>query len=56
MLVALILSVAWLVMSIYGYHSNKDQVKWATKMFVFPISYDYTILNSYCVLASRSYF
>lgn len=37
MLVALILSVAWLIMSIYGYHSNKDQVKWATKMFVFSL-------------------
>lgn len=37
MLVALILSIAWLVMSIYGYHSNKDQVKWATKMFVFSL-------------------
>ncbi|MEG0448733.1 MAG: heme o synthase [Lysinibacillus sp.] len=37
MLVALILSIAWLVMSIYGYHSNTDQVKWATKMFVFSL-------------------
>ena len=37
MLVALLLSVAWLIMSIYGYHSNKDQVKWATKMFVFSL-------------------
>ncbi|MFJ7735412.1 heme o synthase [Lysinibacillus sp. NPDC097287] len=37
MLVALILSIAWLAMSIYGYHSNKDQVKWATKMFVFSL-------------------
>ncbi|MCY9549515.1 heme o synthase [Lysinibacillus xylanilyticus] len=37
MLVALLLSIAWLVMSIYGYHSNKDQVKWATKMFVFSL-------------------
>lgn len=37
MLVALILSVAWLAMSIYGYHSNTDQVKWATKMFVFSL-------------------
>ena len=55
MLVALILSVAWLVMSIYGYHSNTDQVKWATKMFVFTIPYDDTILNSHCVLSRRSY-
>ncbi|MFJ8514363.1 heme o synthase [Lysinibacillus xylanilyticus] len=37
MLVALLLSIAWLVMSIYGYHSNKDQIKWATKMFVFSL-------------------
>lgn len=37
MLVALILSIAWLAMSIYGYHSNTDQVKWATKMFVFSL-------------------
>lgn len=37
MLVALILSIAWLAMSIYGYHSNKDQVKWATKMFAFSL-------------------
>lgn len=37
MLVALILSIAWLAMSIYGYHSNKDQVKWASKMFVFSL-------------------
>lgn len=37
MLVALLLSIAWLVMSIYGYHSNKDQVKWATKMFLFSL-------------------
>jgi len=37
MLVALLLSIAWLVMSIYGYRSNKDQTKWATKMFVFSL-------------------
>ncbi|KMY31360.1 protoheme IX farnesyltransferase [Lysinibacillus xylanilyticus] len=37
MLVALLLSIAWLIMSIYGYHSNKDQIKWATKMFVFSL-------------------
>ena len=37
MLVALLLSIAWIVMSIYGYHSNKDQIKWATKMFVFSL-------------------
>ena len=51
MLVALILSVAWLVMSIYGYHSNKDQVKWATKMFVFSL-FHMTILFSTVIVYS----
>ncbi|GGG17795.1 protoheme IX farnesyltransferase [Lysinibacillus alkalisoli] len=53
MLVALILSIAWLVMSIYGYHKSQDQVKWATKMFVFSLMH-MTILFStiiiYCVV------
>ncbi|MGE7090798.1 heme o synthase [Lysinibacillus sp. NPDC048646] len=51
MLVALLLSVAWLVMSIYGYHSNKDQVKWATKMFVFSLIH-MTILFSTVIIYS----
>lgn len=51
MLVALILSVAWLVMSIYGYHSNTDQVKWATKMFVFSL-FHMTILFSTVIVYS----
>lgn len=51
MLVALILSVAWLVMSIYGYHSNKNQVKWATKMFVFSLLH-MTILFSTVIVYS----
>lgn len=51
MLVALLLSVAWLVMSIYGYHSNKDQVKWATKMFVFSLLH-MTILFSTIIVYS----
>lgn len=53
MLVALLLSSAWLVMSIYGYHTNTDQVKWATKMFVFSLLH-MTILFStiiiYCLV------
>ncbi|KFL44540.1 protoheme IX farnesyltransferase [Lysinibacillus sp. BF-4] len=53
MLVALLLSIAWLVMSIYGYHTNTDQVKWATKMFVFSLLH-MTILFStiiiYCLV------
>lgn len=51
MLVALLLSVAWLAMSIYGYHSNKDQVKWATKMFVFSLIH-MTILFSTVIVYS----
>lgn len=51
MLVALILSVAWLAMSIYGYHSNTDQVKWATKMFVFSL-FHMTILFSTVIIYS----
>ncbi|HJH10654.1 MAG TPA: heme o synthase [Metalysinibacillus jejuensis] len=53
MLVALLLSIAWLIMSIYGYHTNTDQVKWATKMFVFSLLH-MTILFStiiiYCLV------
>ncbi len=51
MLVALLLSIAWLVMSIYGYHSNKDQVKWATKMFVFSL-FHMTILFTTVIVYS----
>ncbi|AVK84368.1 protoheme IX farnesyltransferase [Lysinibacillus sp. B2A1] len=51
MLVALLLSIAWLVMSIYGYHSNKDQIKWATKMFVFSL-FHMTILFSTVIVYS----
>ncbi|KOS61899.1 protoheme IX farnesyltransferase [Lysinibacillus agricola] len=51
MLVALLLSIAWLVMSIYGYHSNKDQTKWATKMFVFSLIH-MTILFSTVIVYS----
>lgn len=51
MLVALLLSIAWLVMSIYGYHSNKDQTKWATKMFVFSL-FHMTILFSTVIVYS----
>ncbi|WP_068983560.1 MULTISPECIES: heme o synthase [Lysinibacillus] len=51
MLVALLLSIAWLVMSIYGYRSNKDQTKWATKMFVFSLIH-MTILFSTVIVYS----
>ncbi|GLC88616.1 heme o synthase [Lysinibacillus piscis] len=51
MLVALLLSMAWLGMSIYGYHSNTDQTKWATKMFVFSL-FHMTILFSTVIIYS----
>ncbi|MDZ5473689.1 heme o synthase [Bacillus sp. 31A1R] len=50
MLVALILSVLWLIMSINGY-KNKDQKKWATSLFVFSL-FHMTILFTTVIIYS----
>ncbi|KOY80887.1 protoheme IX farnesyltransferase [Lysinibacillus macroides] len=51
MLVALLLSIAWLIMSIYGYHRHTNQEKWATKMFVFSL-FHMTILFATVIVYS----
>ncbi|WP_397538971.1 heme o synthase [Rummeliibacillus pycnus] len=50
MLVALLLSIAWLAMNIYGYH-KKDPKKWATLLFVYSLFY-MTILFSTIIIYS----
>ena len=50
MLVALLLSIAWLVMNIYGYH-KKDPKKWATLLFVYSLLH-MTVLFSTVIIYS----
>ncbi|MGX9134813.1 heme o synthase [Rummeliibacillus sp. JY-2-4R] len=50
MLVALILSIAWLVMNIYGYH-KKEPKKWATLLFVYSLIH-MTVLFSTVIIYS----
>lgn len=50
MLVAILLSVAWLVMNIYGYH-KKDSKKWATLLFVYSLIH-MTVLFSTVIIYS----
>lgn len=50
MLVAIILSVVWLVMNIYGYH-KKDSKKWATLLFVYSLVH-MTVLFSTVIIYS----
>lgn len=50
MLVAIILSVVWLIMSIYGYH-KKDSKKWATLLFIYSLVH-MTVLFSTVIIYS----
>lgn len=50
MLVALLLSIIWLVMNIYGYH-KKEPKKWATLLFVYSLLH-MTILFSTVIIYS----
>lgn len=50
MLVAILLSIAWLVMNIYGYH-KKDSKKWATLLFVYSLIH-MTVLFSTVIIYS----
>lgn len=50
MLVALLLSITWLVMNIYGYH-KKEPKKWATLLFVYSL-FHMTILFSTIIIYS----
>ncbi len=50
MLVALILSIAWLVLSIYGY-KNMDSEKWAKSLFIFSLLH-MTVLFSTVIIYS----
>jgi heme o synthase len=50
MLVALLLSVLWLIVSIFGY-KNMDSEKWAKSMFIYSLLH-MTILFSTIILYS----
>ncbi|GEK34795.1 heme o synthase [Kurthia sibirica] len=50
MLVALLLSIAWLFMNVYGYH-KKDPKKWATLLFVYSLIH-MTVLFSTVIIYS----
>lgn len=56
MLVALIMGVAWLVLSIYGYHKEEDPEKWATKLFVFSLIYMTVVFSTIIIYSLMGIF